>query len=301
MTTVLAIVSDTHCGGTTALCPPTYELHNNGTQQANRVQSWLWASWIAYWQRIDDVIATNRAKRLFVVLNGDLVEGDHHNTSQIVSKRPDDMRNIAIACIEPFVRKAHGLWVTKGTEAHVGGGGLWDDVIADDLGAEPAQNSPAHYELDLEVEGVRFAFSHHGRAGQRAWTRGTGARTIAAEMQHLYAARKWSLPRFAVFGHVHRFEESGKINYPINVVTNGCWQLSTAHGHKIRPFLPPDIGGLYFVVDGDAVKDYDKIEAVPEQAKVYANSDTRTGRQRSGTRGPTAGQRGKRRSARLDN
>jgi hypothetical protein len=257
MTTIIAVVGDTHCGGTTGLCPPIYELNGNGHKQANKAQKWLWRCWVDYWRRVFD-LASEYSAEIITVVNGDLVEGVHHGTTQVVSLRPDDMMNIAIACLEPYTRRAKHLFVTKGTEAHVGSGGLWDDLLARDLGAIPHDASPAWYWLPIEVEGVKFTFSHHGRAGTRGWTKGTGARTIAADLSMQSVRTGRPVPNVAVFGHVHRFEDSGN-NYPVWVQTHGCWQLSTAYGHKISPGIPPDIGGLCFIVDNGRIVSRDPI------------------------------------------
>ena len=252
MTTVLAVIGDTHCGGTTALCPPIYELQEQGHQRANPIQLWLWKCWVDYWRRVQDTVKKNDAE-LIVILNGDLVEGVHHGTVQVVSQRPDDMMNIAISCIEPYIRSAKHVFVTRGTEAHVGAGGVWDDAIARDFDAEPDGSSPAWYWLPLEIDGVRIVASHHGRAGARLWTKGTGARALAAELAMQAGMNSSQPPQLGVFGHVHRFEDSGG-NYPTWVYTHGCWQLSTGYGHKIRAGFPPEVGGLLFVIkDGSII------------------------------------------------
>jgi len=103
MTTVIAVIGDTHCGGTTGLCPPIYELNGNGHQQANKIQKWLWRCWVDYWQRVKDAVKEHDAK-LVVIVNGDAVEGVHHGTTQVVSQRYDDMLNRATSASAASVR-----------------------------------------------------------------------------------------------------------------------------------------------------------------------------------------------------
>jgi hypothetical protein len=227
---------------------------------------------VDYWRKVSDLVDEHNAD-LWVILNGDGVEGWHHNTTEVVSLRPDDMERIAVRCLEPYVRRAQQFFVTIGTEAHVGAGGLWDEIIARDLGANGPADELRHgwYWLELECEGVHFAFSHHGRAGQRESTRGTGTRTIAAELTAWYTRNKKRLPQYAMFGHVHRFEDSGD-NYSVHVRTSGCWQLSTAHGARIRPGLPPDIGGLVYVVsDGRVVNPDPVVRYTPADTTVWTS------------------------------
>ena len=239
------------------------------------MQKWLWRCWVDYWQRVKTTVAQYDAE-LIVVVNGDLVEGIHHGTTQVVSQRPDDMMGIAVSSIEPYTRNAKHVFVTKGTEAHVGAGGLWDDLLASDLGAEPSPSSPAWYWLPLTVDGVKFTFSHHGRAGSRGWTKGTGARTIAADLTMQHAITGRSIPDVAVFGHVHRFEDSGN-NYPVLVQTHGCWQMSTGYGHKISPGIPPDIGGLLFIIDKGRIINRDPIiRYFPEEDQAWTFQSNRT-------------------------
>lgn len=272
MTTVLAIVGDIHAGRSTALCPPIYELTGRGHTPATVAQRWLWRCWVDYWRRVQATVVEHKAA-LWVVLNGDLVEGVHHNTTQVVSLRVDDMMHIAVQCIEPYVRDAQQLFVTKGTESHVGADGLWDDLIADDLGAQPddANHSPAWHWLSLQIEQTHWAFAHHGKAGGREHMKGTGVRGMAADLTMRYARYHWRLPQHAVFGHVHKFEDSGD-NYPVRVRTHGCWQLSTSYGQRIRPGLPPEIGGLCYVIHGDHVMTADPvISYIPEETPVWSS------------------------------
>ncbi|MCB0200879.1 MAG: hypothetical protein KDI03_12490 [Anaerolineae bacterium] len=272
MTTVIATVGDTHCGSTVGLCPPIYELNGQGHREANTIQKWLWRSWIDYWHRIDALVEQHNAD-LWVVLNGDIVEGVHHGTTQVVSLRVDDMMNIALSVLEPRVRKAKHLFVTKGTEAHVGAGALWDDMIAADLGAEKdtANNSPAWYYLPMEVNGMLAEFTHHGRAGTREHTRGNGARATAAELTAYRARLGMRMPRLHVYGHVHKFEHSGR-NHPVEAWSHGCWQLSTGYGYKIRPGFLPDIGGLAFVIqNGDIINTDPKLAFIPKEQEPWTS------------------------------
>lgn len=236
MTIVLAVVGDTHCGSTTGLCPPIYELTERGHQQANVAQRWLWRCWVGYWRRVSELVDGLGAE-LWVVLNGDLIEGFHHSTTQIVTVRPDDMQRLAVATLEPYVRPAERVFVVKGTEAHIGAGGLWDDLVARDLGAVPdeANQSPAWHWLPIEVEGLHVAFAHHGKGSSREHLRGNAARAISADLSAYYwESYGMPPPSMAVFGHVHCFQDSGSVRKP-RVWTHGCWQLSTGFGSKIRP------------------------------------------------------------------
>jgi hypothetical protein len=83
---VLAHVSDLHAGGSTAMCPELIALDDGGEYRASKLQRWLFQCWGDYWQRVDE---TRRAMGadLYAVFNGDLVEGAHHKTTQLLSER----------------------------------------------------------------------------------------------------------------------------------------------------------------------------------------------------------------------
>lgn len=272
MTVLLAVVSDTHCGSYFGLCPPSIWLDWGGQYRAlRRSQTWLWRSWQAYWQRIHEMREEHQAE-LWVVLNGDLVEGDHHNTGEIISRNWLHHRKIALEALEPYLRPARHLFVTKGTESHVGMSGLWDDVIAEDLGAHPDEESgtAAWAWLELEAEGVSFAFAHHGRESGREHLRGTGARSLASDLESYYLRKHGRPPpQVGVFSHAHRKGDSGD-NFEIRVYVTPCWQMSTSHGHKIRPGRPPDIGGLYFLIkDGQILNRDVWLEYKPRRPKAW--------------------------------
>src|SRR5690554_3562020 len=80
-------VSDLHCGSTVAVCPPTLHLDDGGEYHASDAQRWLWQLWREFWERVERERDRDDAD-LYVVYNGDLVDGDHHNTPQIMSRNP---------------------------------------------------------------------------------------------------------------------------------------------------------------------------------------------------------------------
>jgi len=269
MTSIVAVISDTHCGGSTALTCPDTLIEDGGEYKLNAIQHWLYYNcWLDYWKKITTLRKAYKRSKLWVILNGDLVEGNHHGSTQIVSPNMRIMKDIAIATLEPHVKSSDYLFVTKGTESHVGASGVWDDIIADELGAiaDESSNSPAWWWLELDVEGIHFAFSHHGRTGMRPWTKSTGARTLAASLTFkYYNDYRQAPPQVAVFSHVHRFTDSG-LNYPVHVWTTGCWQLSTGFGHKIAPGMPPEIGGMVFVIkDGEILNNDPRIRYIPRK------------------------------------
>jgi hypothetical protein len=85
---VLAVVSDLHAGGTTALCPPSIALDDGGEYNASKAQRWLWQCWGQFWDRAQSV-RDEHAATFYQIFNGDLVDGNHHGTTQILSGNPN--------------------------------------------------------------------------------------------------------------------------------------------------------------------------------------------------------------------
>src|SRR5690349_18053925 len=81
---VIAVVSDTHNGSTVALCPERIALDDGGAYEASRAQRWLWASWLDFWGKAQ-ALRTAHDAALYTVFNGDLTEGNHHGSTQILS------------------------------------------------------------------------------------------------------------------------------------------------------------------------------------------------------------------------
>ena len=86
----LAIVGDLHCGSTVGLAPPLFRTDDGQTVQHSPFQAKLWAAWLDYWQRVSETSGP-----LVVVINGDLVDGDHHRTPQLISRSIEQQRRMA--------------------------------------------------------------------------------------------------------------------------------------------------------------------------------------------------------------
>ena len=58
---------------------------------------------------------------MFAIFNGDMVDGDHHNTSQIMSRNPEaQAAALRESLAVPLALNLDKLFVVRGTEAHTG-------------------------------------------------------------------------------------------------------------------------------------------------------------------------------------
>lgn len=251
----MAVVSDVHAGGTTALCPDVIRLDDGGEYHAAKHQRWLMGNWKDYWQTIaakrDDLNA-----ELYVVCNGDAVEGDHHKTTQILSANP----NAQAACWNavwsiPLALKPDRLVLVRGTAAHVGNSASAEERIADGLRrdkrpiiSEPDTGTASWWHWRPELQGVRLDFAHHGKMGRLARTRGSALVLYAWDITDEHVKDGHPVPHLAFRAHNHKRGDSGNAA-PVRVVATGAWQLATEHVHKVATDSLADIGGAYVVIE----------------------------------------------------
>jgi hypothetical protein len=244
MAAIVAVVSDTHINSTIGLCPPRVQLDDGGTYRPSRFQRELWRCWGEFWGVVQQ---RREGLPLFVVLNGDLVDGDHHDTSQLVSRNLETQARMAVEVLDPMAQMADQLFVIRGTEAHTGPSAMWEEFLGRDLGAvgDDIAGTASWWWLPLEVDGVRFDFAHHpGTSSRRPWTRGGAANRLAAWVLNDYAEAGDRPPHLVFRSHNHVYEDSGN-NHAVRAIITPCWQLTTGFGHRVGGSGKlADIGGV---------------------------------------------------------
>ena len=251
---VLAVVSDVHAGSTVAVAPPVVRLDDGGEYRASKAQLWLWQCWQDYWKRVAEVRKEAKAS-LYTIFNGDLLDGDHHNTSQILSRNPEAQSAVLRACMEaPLSLKPDKIFVVRGTEAHNGKSNAGEEGVArrwrDDglpVVGDDDTGTASHWHLRRIIGGVRLDVAHHGRTGQRAHTEGNAANLYAHDILLHHAKDGDPHPDLVFRGHYHRFNDSYDM-CPVRVVTTGAFQLATGYVHKVAPDSLATIGGAIVVI-----------------------------------------------------
>lgn len=250
---VIAVVSDLHCGSTVALCPPSIRLDDGGEYVASKAQLWVWRNWLDFWQKVDTQRTSKRAD-LYIVVNGDATEGSHHHTTQILSGNPTAQAAVVDACLRvPLALKPDRIWFIRGTEAHVGPSGAYEERIANGLKKDGypvvvSEGTASHWHAKLDVQGVRFDFAHHGRVGTRPWTKPNVTANLAAEIFMDHARHGIPHPHLAVRSHMHQLVDTYDM-HPVRVIQTPAWQLATSFIHRIAPGKLADVGGIIATVD----------------------------------------------------
>ena len=274
-TALVAVVSDVHAGSTVAVCPPEISLDDGGGYVASKAQQWLWQNWLAFWATAGETADRLNAD-LYVVFNGDVTEGDHHGTRQILSGNPNAQAAVVDACMRPVLALAPArLAFIRGTEAHVGKSAAYEERIARGLEkdgrpviADPDTGTASWWHLRMDIHGHRLSFAHHGRMGQRPWTRGNVVLNLAAEIFYEHAARAETPPALAIRSHLHRYFDTGSA-HPVRVIQTPAWQLSTAFIHRIAPDSLADIGGVLITVEPGRSPIVDPVLFKPATGSVW--------------------------------
>lgn len=275
MNALIAVTSDQHCGSAIALCPPEIRLDDGGIYKASPVQQWLYnEGWVAYWDWVARLRDEHKAS-LLCEFNGDMVDGSHHNTTQIISGNPTAQAAVVDAVMSvPLSLGPDGLAFVRGTEAHVGKSAAHEERIARGLEKDgrpvyedQSTGTASHWHLRLEVQGVRIDFKHHGRMGQRPWTTPNVVLNFAAEIFHNHARDGVPHPHIAVRSHYHRYVDSGTF-HPTRVIQTPAFQVATAYTYRIAVENLADVGGVAVLIRDGKYEILDFIQK-PERPKVW--------------------------------
>jgi len=264
MTTVVAVLADLHAGSTTAVCPPEIGLDDGGVYQASAAQKELYRLFLDYVDRVSKVRKSLKAK-LVVILLGDLIDNNHHESVQVVTGNIYVQGTIFTALYEQIrTLSPDEVYVVRGTRAHAGPSGSDEETLARSIGAvQDGSGNYSAWHLYKVIEGVRLDACHHGKMGGLPWSRFNSLNSKAAQLVQLYAERGWRLPHLAIRADRHKKGDTYD-NYPIRVIQCPAWQLHTEFTHRVVPDDLADIGGL-IITCNDGKYWVDKVVYPPKE------------------------------------
>lgn len=255
----LIVVSDTHAGCRTALVHPDGAwLDGGGRYMPSDFQRKTWAWWEEFFGSwVPDV---TRGEPFDLVVNGDALDGVHHRSTTQISHNMEDQQRISEAVLKGPVEqcKASGgrYFHVRGTEAHVGQSGEFEERLARSLGAVPnGEGQFARNELwkrvgdpSSHVHAPLVHLLHHvGTTSSAAHESSAVNAELAAE--YVEAAR-WGRvpPDYVVRSHRHRciaVSIPAKRGRAVSIVTP-AWQGKTPWVYKIpgARLSEPQFGGI---------------------------------------------------------
>ncbi len=84
---LLIVVSDLHCGSTLGLLPPEFDIDGETrvSPLARGASAWMWSCWQQF---IREAKHAALRRRVFLLVNGDAIDGQVKDTSQVVTSNP---------------------------------------------------------------------------------------------------------------------------------------------------------------------------------------------------------------------
>lgn len=236
-TRLLFVLSDPHCGSSYGLLPPGFVTLEGNEQGQNAVQRWLWKCWqdaTQVWMP-----RVSRGDRYAVVMNGDLTEGVHHRSTEVISTDLGDHLEAAIQVLQPVAAAAAAAYVVEGTPCHTLN---LEHAIAKAIKAKPCSSTgrPAWGRLDLTIAGTRAIFQHHVATAMRPYLEASGL-GIALGVEQLEAAKAGeAIPKVLGVAHRHRYGEFRDASGLC--VVSPPWQGLTRFGRKVVPSARTAVG-----------------------------------------------------------
>lgn len=244
----LVVVSDLHIGCGLALMPEDGVRDDTGVQvRPSGLQKRLWGWWTEFWKWAE----AETGGEYDVVVNGDLLDGVHHQAVTQWTHNLDVQRQAAVAVLRPVRDAAKRFLVVRGTETHVGGSGQHEEAIARELGAEKSpEGTHSHWELYYRLGRHLVHLTHHIGTTSSPFAE-SGA--LNREMVHGYVeAGRWSDEPPAMYVRSHR-HTCGVFGHPSQhgmtwSVTTPAWQLKTPYAFKSAFRMQrPQVGGIIVV------------------------------------------------------
>lgn len=264
---VVAAFADTHIGSSVGLCPPRVNLDDGGYYAFSDDQRWMWRKWQEFCRKAVDQAETWKAP-LITIINGDLIETDYKKRSeQIYTRNKATLARVTYDVLRPVVDYSEEVYIIRGTEAHTGPSGQYEEMIAQDLiNIVPADKKHEEFSFwyaELDIHGLFFLIAHHGKLGRLPWTKLNGAVSLAGQLMIQYGDRGLKWPDFGLFAHLHQYADTYTAYNTIRLIAMPCWQLPTAYVHRaVAGLKSSQIGGLILTCwpdgrcDVEAVWDY---------------------------------------------
>lgn len=252
----IIVISDQHFGCEMGLFPiPKFRTDGGGYYYPSALQKKVAIMWKIFWE--EWVPEVTKGEEYILVNNGDVIDGVHHGSVTQFTQNLERQKDFAITCLQPIVekKKCRAYYHIRGTEAHVGKSGQYEEEVAKALKAIPDEiGNNARWEMWYALQDKLVHFSHHiGTTGSSAYE----STAVYKEMVEAFVeAGRWDdqPPDVVVRSHRHRQFETRiatKNGYGISLVTPG-WQLRTPFVHKLPGgrASTPQMGG-YLIRTGD--------------------------------------------------
>lgn len=221
-TKLVVAISDLHCGSDVGLLPELVELSDGQVlgHGKNAWQKWLWQSWLSGKAWLKQLVGDDP---FTLVLTGDLIEGFHHRTDEIVAQKLIEHLTIAEASVGDLVKAAEKTYVVRGTECHTHD---WESIFAKNFGL-----GKAHDFIQFDLNGVLVDARHHMPVTGRLHLEASALSIVAANARSNAVRAHHEPARLFLRGHrhLHGIYSDGETM----IACTGAWQGLTRHGKKV--------------------------------------------------------------------
>lgn len=238
---LVVCLSDTHVGSSLGLLQPDFITHEGNRIGQNDLQKWIWQAWqdCRKWRK--GIIGNDKYA---LVINGDVIEGNHHHTKEIWSPDDGDHLTAAVELFSEF-KDASAIYITEGTEAHTKN---LEHAFAKMLKhkglkvVSPSTKRGAWDSLKLRVAGAQCEFDHHMSTVMRSYLEASALSITLGDIRNQRSRAGNIIPRVVMRSHRHRFGlyEDG---YGM-MIALPAWQGLTRYGRKYVPGATPQLGML---------------------------------------------------------
>jgi hypothetical protein len=233
-------LSDLHVGSTTGLLGPDFKTHEGYHVRQNEVQQWMWKCWQDCWKWARHIIGDDS---WLAVVNGDLIDGNHHNTREIWSPDNNDHSSACVEILKHALTGSDSVYITEGTNVHTQNS---EHGIASALKSEgihvkkPEGKLTAWPELRLSIANTNCEFNHHMGVSMRSYLESSQFSITLGDIRNQRAREGGKIPKVIVRSHRHRFGlyEDG---YGM-IVALPSWQASTRFTQRVAPAIVPQCG-----------------------------------------------------------
>jgi len=256
--TIQAVISDLHTGSIHAL---TVARKWKGERTM-----WVFprSEQVAMREHLDrytgEVAKARNGKKLKLIVNGDAIDGDHHNTPDVFTRDINEMADLHIEIMADIQKKmgwqkGDELYYIKGTEVHTSDK---EHYIAEQLNAIPdKEGNYAHDSFDVVTNGKVSRFVHHGPGAGAGANEGNAVRNWLKAIHYDAMKDGIETPDIIYTGHVHNptyatFETRKGMDYKIiHGIITPSWQAKNRYAWMKAPVSRNKIGGVIHEIKED--------------------------------------------------
>jgi len=259
---LLAFVADTHTNSISGLNPPSLHRELGGKHYAGKVGRTLWRHWLEFWRVIEAKRVEHNAT-VYAFAVGDLGDINKHSSVQLITSNEIDILDAMAEVAEPMAAVADRVFIIRGTEAHTGGNGKLEELLARDLdnAVRRCEDVASWWIVDAKIAGLRVMATHHPPTGSGVpWTLDPAAARAANYIFSRYADADLlrEKPDVCVWAHLHSRGAEGHGQGDTWGIFLPSWQLPTSFAHRIGAAAGPcRVGGLWMLVKDGKVLEWD--------------------------------------------